>query len=116
MLRKENYSEALKSIDKAIQIRGNKIPLVYYTIRGKSYFGLHMADEAIRDHARVIDAGPDQFYNNNFLDSLYQRAILFSIKKEYSKSLADTTKLLEFVKPNSIFIFYQVPIIMVLIR
>jgi len=101
MLRKENYAESLNSIDKAIQIRGKKIPLVYYTIRGKSYFGLQKADYAIKDHTRVIDAGPDQYYNNNFLDSLYQRAILLSIKKEYLKSQGDLNRLLEFIKPTS---------------
>jgi tetratricopeptide (TPR) repeat protein len=101
MLDKKKYYEALESIDKAIHIRGENIPLVYYTIRGKCYFGLKMADESIKDFSKIIDSGPDEYYNKHFLDSLYHRAVLYSIKKEYNKSLHDLYKLTEFAEPGS---------------
>jgi|GEM_PF-4763789 len=103
MLDKEEYSEALKSVNRVMELRkkrSKKILLVFYKIRGMCYLGLHNLDKSIADHTKVIKAGPDKYYNQNYLESLYQRAFAYNIKKNFRKSIQDIYELKKFVKPS----------------
>jgi tetratricopeptide (TPR) repeat protein len=82
----ENYTEAIKAINKAISIAPHSL---YYTNRGNTFVALKQYDKALLDYDKAIQLNP------NLALAYMNRGSLYTVLKKYDKALADHNKAIQ---------------------
>ncbi len=81
---KGDYSHAIESFSRAIQLNTNYLGAYYY--RGLSYMGTTEYPKAITDFSRALAL------NTNYNDAYYFRGVCYMNEEQYDRSITDFTR------------------------
>jgi len=94
-----DYNEAVRSLEKAIQLKPSNLEFRYYL--GLSYGALNRNEKALKIFSEIVDKEPVKFRK-----AYFEIAALYSKQKEYQKAI-DTLTLAEKAAPSDARIYLE---------